>query len=471
MNRWNERNPSATLREYADLVQDEDFEAQPLLSYQSRTDDRVVVTTLHQAKGLEFEVVFIADAVEGVFPDLRPGDSYLGVRHLLPHLPTGTAEYRLFRLQEERRLAYTAMTRARSAVVWTATATGDVIGNGVPSRFLSLVAGPDSAVQAVTLDTADRLPVTANEAEAWLRRKGADPTLPEPERRAALTLLTGGPDWNMRPIDDFAGMRDRGPDTGVIPPPIRLSPSQGEAYAQCPRRYALERRLHIGDSSSLYASFGTMVHAILEHVERIAWDQHGRASTDTEALERLDEVFDPADFGGEPFARSWHNRAVDTISRVYEWDMLRHEPVALEEDVSMEIDGVRWRGIVDRIDRLDAGLRIVDYKTSTTPARQEDAATSLQLGFYFLATREHERLSRLGQPVAGEFWYPSKSLKTKFVRRAFDPSLADDVEAEIRRITAGIVAEEFPPTPGSACESCSVRLVCPEFPEGTETFV
>jgi superfamily I DNA/RNA helicase/RecB family exonuclease len=470
LNRWNERNPVASLREYANLVQEEDFEAQPLLSYQSQTEEKVVVTTLHQAKGLEFEVVFIADAVEGVFPDLRPRDSYLGVRHLLPHLPTETAEYRLFRLQEERRLAYTAMTRARSAVIWTATATGDVIGNGVPSRFLPLVVGSDSAIESVTLERTNRLPLTANEAEAWLRRKGADPTIPEPERRAALMLLADGSDWNLRPIEEFAGMRERGPDTGVIPPPIRLSPSQGEAYAQCPRRYALERRLHIGDSSSTYASFGTMVHAILEHVERVAWDEHGRVSTATEALERLDEVFDPSEFGGDPFARSWHNRALDTISRVYEWDMLRHEPVALEENVAMEIDGVRWRGIVDRIDQLDTGLRIVDYKTSTTAARHEDAAASLQLGFYYLAAREHDRLASLGQPVAGEFWYPSKSLKTKFVRRAFDPSRADDVETEIRRITAGVIAEQFPPTPGSACESCSVRLVCPEFPEGMETF-
>ena len=42
----------------------------------------MTITTLHQAKGLEFEVVFIADAVEGVFPDLRTQDSLLGVRHL-----------------------------------------------------------------------------------------------------------------------------------------------------------------------------------------------------------------------------------------------------------------------------------------------------------------------------------------------------------------------------------------------------
>ncbi len=470
LSRWNERNPTSTLLDYRDLANNEDFEAQPLLSYRAPAEDRVVVATLHQAKGLEFEVVFIADAVEGVFPDLRPRDSYLGIRHLLPHLPEDTTGYRLFRLQEERRLAYTAMTRARSAVIWTATSTGELIGAGVPSRFLTLVAGDDDVIEAVTLGSVDRLPITPSEAEAWLRRKASDPSLVETERRAALTLLARGTHWNLRDIADFAGMRDRGPDSGVVPRPVFLSPSQGESYAQCPRRYALERKLHLGDSLSLYATFGTLVHSVLEHVERVAWDDHGRPSKEAEALEYLDETFVPTDFGGEPFARSWHDRAVDTISRVYEWDMLRNEPVGLEEGLTMEVDGVTWRGVADRIDRVDGGLRIVDYKTSTTAPTLKDAAASLQLGFYFLAARENERLAGQGEPVAGEFWYPSQSLKTRFATRAFDPALADDVKSEIRRITAGVVAEQFPPVPGPACESCSVRLVCPEFPEGTETF-
>ncbi len=94
LTRWNERNPAGTLVEYAALLDEESFEARPLVSYRAPDEDQVTITTLHQAKGLEFEVVFIADAVEGVFPDLRMQDSLLGVRHLLadvPHDSPGTA--------------------------------------------------------------------------------------------------------------------------------------------------------------------------------------------------------------------------------------------------------------------------------------------------------------------------------------------------------------------------------------------
>ena len=55
---------------------------------------------------------------------LRSTDSLLGVRHLNPNLPTDAGAYVTFRLDEERRLAYTAMTRASRRVVWTATTAG-----------------------------------------------------------------------------------------------------------------------------------------------------------------------------------------------------------------------------------------------------------------------------------------------------------------------------------------------------------
>ena len=66
LGRQAERDPDLSLARFFELTEDEGFEATPLLSHRS-VDDRVTLTTLHQAKGLEFDVVFIANAVEGVF--------------------------------------------------------------------------------------------------------------------------------------------------------------------------------------------------------------------------------------------------------------------------------------------------------------------------------------------------------------------------------------------------------------------
>ena len=84
------------------------------------SDDRVTLITLHAAKGLEFDVVFIAGLEEGVFPHNRALDD--------PR-----------QMEEERRLAYVGLTRARHRLYLTHAAQRATWGRGgfsVPSRFL-----------------------------------------------------------------------------------------------------------------------------------------------------------------------------------------------------------------------------------------------------------------------------------------------------------------------------------------------
>src|SRR5207244_9904231 len=81
----------------------------------------LTLMTLHNAKGLEFEVVFIAGMEDGVFPHYRSmGDA---------------AE-----LEEERRLAYVGITRARKRLYLTHAWSRSLFGGSnynPPSRFLS----------------------------------------------------------------------------------------------------------------------------------------------------------------------------------------------------------------------------------------------------------------------------------------------------------------------------------------------
>jgi DNA helicase-2/ATP-dependent DNA helicase PcrA len=88
----------------------------------TRRDDQGLVTlmTLHNAKGLEYPIVFIIGAEEGVFPHSRSLDE-------------GS-------LEEERRLAYVGMTRAMRDLYLTYARRRAVFGSqsfGLPSRFLA----------------------------------------------------------------------------------------------------------------------------------------------------------------------------------------------------------------------------------------------------------------------------------------------------------------------------------------------
>jgi DNA helicase-2/ATP-dependent DNA helicase PcrA len=93
-------------------------------------DSTVTLMTLHTAKGLEYPIVFIAGMEEGIFPHLRA----LGEPH---------------ELEEERRLCYVGVTRARERLylshAWCRSLWGDAQYNQ-PSRFMAEI--PDHLVRS-----------------------------------------------------------------------------------------------------------------------------------------------------------------------------------------------------------------------------------------------------------------------------------------------------------------------------------
>lgn len=97
--------------------------------------DRVTLMTLHAAKGLEFDTVFLPGWEEGVFPNQRALDE------------GGTKS-----LEEERRLAYVGLTRARRRAIVSWAANRRIYANwqsSIPSRFVAEL--PDAHVTRSTV--------------------------------------------------------------------------------------------------------------------------------------------------------------------------------------------------------------------------------------------------------------------------------------------------------------------------------
>ncbi|MFQ5522644.1 MAG: ATP-dependent helicase [Acidimicrobiia bacterium] len=459
-----ERDPKVTLARYFELTGEEDFEATPLLSHQPK-EDRVTLTTLHQAKGLEFDIVFIANAVEGVFPDLRRSRRMLRPELLSPERTTDPAAQHLFQLQEEMRLAYTAMTRARLRVAWTATDAGVDQGERRPSRFLVAAAGVSGLGELSPPEEGRQEAVTLAEAEIRLRRDLLDPVVGAAQRLAAVRLLARPPRlwWSALA---FAGVAEAGPDAPLISGPLRLSPSQADSYATCPRRYALERRLRLGDADSPYAQFGSLIHATLQRAEGGVVGTGRRHADLDDALRHLEEVWEEADFGTPELTAAWLEKGRELIIKLYEnWPAHGGVPVGLEERVATHIDGVRWVGFIDRIEETPRGLRVVDYKTSTNAPTREDAAASIQLGFYAAALNHAGRLV-----VDAEMWFPRGSAKSVTIRR-FAMDNLDTLLEEMARITREIQAENWEPKVGNHCGRCLFLRVCPAWPEGKGAFL
>jgi superfamily I DNA/RNA helicase/CRISPR/Cas system-associated exonuclease Cas4 (RecB family) len=465
-----ERDPAVTLADYQMMSASEDFEAAPLLSLQAIGTDQLTLTTLHQAKGLEFEVVFIADAAEGVFPDLRRSTALLRPEYLAQPEALTPGNAARFRLQEEMRLAYTAMTRARQRVVWTATSAAIDEGERRPSRFLLAASGfSDFGHIKAPPRIQSEAPATTSEAQAMLRKTLTDPVAPAVERLAALAALAN-PVTSAWDASTFAGTAARGADTGVITDSISLSPSQAESYADCPRRYVFERRLGAGDTFSPHAHFGSLIHRVLEISERSALEAGLARSELGQALAALEQVWaEEADFGTPTLNEAWKGRGQKLLSRMNDnWPGDQASVVASEEKLELEIDGITWRGRADRIEQYEPDrLRVVDYKTSTTQPTKAEAAESLQLGFYLLAVAANPELAGLGDADAAQFWHPMVDQPI----REFDLKNLPMVIDRLRAIGQGILAERWPATPGVHCKNCSVMSLCPAWPEGREAYV
>ena len=472
LGRQADRDPSLTLVGYLVLSERDDFEATPLLGAHRTSPELLTLTTLHQAKGLEFDVVFIADAVEGVFPDTRRTRSLLQPHLLSPSRTGEPASVVQFRLQEEMRLAYTAMTRARRRVVWTATSAGVDEGERRPSRFLTAAAGVVTVDELGPPPARDIDPVSVLEAETMLRRLVSDPGVPGARRMAAARVLASPPIEVPWTVPGFAGISEPGPDTGLLTPPLRMSPSQAEAYQACPRRYVFERRLRLEDVDSPHVSFGALMHDVLEAAERTAMESGtGHSDLDT-AVEALTARTAHHDFGSPILADVWFRKGVEYLRNLYRrWPADSMQPLLLEHELRLELDGVTWIGRVDRIERAgDGGLRVIDYKTSATMMPVAEAAASLQLGFYLLACRSDPDVASLGEPARAELWYPLAGSDRSW-RRTFDPANLDTVADRLAAIATGVSAEDWTPRVSASCARCTVRLVCDRWPEGREAFV
>jgi len=117
------------------------------------TDARVALMTVHSAKGLEFDVVFLAGMEEG----------------LLPHaLSMGSPE----ELEEERRLCYVAITRARRKLflTWTPYRRGFMGGPAEPSRFLDEM--PPELVRDAEFPTQTAAGTLEEQEGKWRRPRG-----------------------------------------------------------------------------------------------------------------------------------------------------------------------------------------------------------------------------------------------------------------------------------------------------------
>lgn len=423
--------------------------------------DAVALLTVHQAKGLEFPVVFVANMVETRFPARgRPPRLALaaelgGSDEIVPRDPRAPETQTLLdeeALREERRLAYVALTRAREQLYLTASerATGGVRPRKL-SRFIS--------------EALDLARTQLEETPVAGERSGAIAALEVTEPTAAI-------------------LPNRAPGTAEQTP-LTLSYTAIEAYLACPLRYHYQQRLRIPLPPHHAAIYGSALHAAVAEFHRgqIA----GSIPERTALVEALNRSWQSAGFISRTHEEARYAAALKALERFSAEERASGSvPAYVEKDFSFEIGGHKIRGRWDRVDitplasgertreipvieMSDETLRptlplsdewvvISDYKSGGKDDEEGNvtrARDALQLQIYALAWRA--ATGRLPDEVSLRFLDSGKHATVPV-----DPKRIAKARDRIVEAAEGIQSGSMEAKPDRMnCTYCAYRELCP----------
>ena len=394
--------------------------------------DAVQVMTVHQAKGLEFEVVFCSGFAHGLFPlPARPHPLLdeqdrawlegfkVGFMPSWPSDPDG-------HLAEEARLAYVAMTRARRRLYVTHADT--YLRQAGPSVFLDMAA-PEAESRSLTRGSSRLQPgdvLLPREAEVLLASHRLAVTNGVPARAAALGLDVAfliDPESG-EPFESYGG--DRNPATVQID---HFSPTTLNDYLKCPRLYWYNH--HPGlveEPRSVAMERGGFLHKVLEdfHAKEAEWrplDSEQQKEWLEAALQghlesylvHMEGVLDRK--REERQVRSLLANYIRFVTGLQQIRRLR--TLATERRFRLQLDGSDIVGKIDRVNDVgDGEVEVVDYKTGAgKPMKYAYEAYfgpelyDVQLALYYIACKEgfDEEGKPLGfQPRFLSLWYPKE---------------------------------------------------------------
>ena len=471
----------------------------------SEDTDAVKVMTVHQAKGREYPIVVVAGLL-----DRFPSEAFdKSERQFLDHLTLGNAQLiEATKLEEERRLLYVALTRAKERLILSATRTRNGKELRKPSPFFDELLA-SSHIQRREVPAGAVATPTGRESVGSLTRDAAEARLHHlVSRLGSRTETTRDPDALLKEaVGLLAGLvadatrdapaaqetlRKLGlPDTLHLPEaeraaipgyhgPLRLSASAANAFSECPRRFYFGNVLRIPTPSGDAAALGSAVHKALErHVKGLLADGKKRleASQLDAILELVAEETERFPFGAEK-ERAQFLANIRDVLHVYlsEEEELGFELHAAEDNLEVVLeDDVTFVAKIDRIDTTpDGALRITDYKhKSKLGTRPELLERNHQVALY--AWVAQEKLEKLVHSVEVVGVKNTKETARKgtitdrivFLWEAGKPKEAITQEhvMKARSFLTGIVeatrAGEFDATPSEdACQYCGYKLLC-----------
>lgn len=368
--------------------------------------DTINLLTVHSSKGLEFPVVFMVNLISGRFPSTNKSDSIEIPEDLIQEtLPSGN-EY----IQEERRLFYVGMTRAQKYLYLTYAKDYGGKRERKASGFLE-----ETKLKSQKIKSEE------------IREKN----------QVNLFGIESGYKNKIFNKDNFK--------------PNYLSYSQIEAYKSCPLKYKFSYVLNIPTMPSHNLSFGDTIHETLR-------DYHQKDLFNAQSLEDLFKIYEhnwkPLGYIDEEHRNHRYADGKKLLERYYFKNREENKkPLSLEKSFNIKIDDIKFRGRIDRIDKYEDGVEIMDYKTGNTKT-QKEVDKDDQLTVYALAAKEALSLN----PKKLTYYFLESGDKISTTK---SEKQLNEIKEEIKNILKQITEGNFEAKSGKHCDWCDYNNICP----------
>lgn len=390
--------------------------------------EAIKVMTVHSAKGLEFEYVFGVCLADKKFPTVDRKEPIMLPAELIKEtIPEGDIH-----LQEERRLFYVAMTRAKRSLYlsWALDYGGKQLKK--PSRFLvecGLTEFPKNR---------SRVDKKTEPSDLLTKAKGK---LSEDEEKKGLKALN-------------------------LKPPSSFSYTQITAFSNCPYQYKLAHIVRIPTKGKPSFSFGKTMHNTLYKVFELVMNRsNSKEKKQEHSLITLEEVMD---IYRKNWVEDWYNSAKqknaywekgkNILKEFYElykdnWPRVLFIEKDFNLAINVEGEVCRIKGAMDRIDETKEGkVKIIDYKTGS-PKQKHSFRQKQQLFLYQWAAQE--LFKREVYSVA--FYYLEDNTEYEF--RGSDKEI-EKTKKNFRETIKKIKKGEFTPQHSPLCKYCDFRNIC-----------
>jgi RecB family exonuclease len=465
-----DRYPGASAGAFIKQIESEVIEADTIATRAAR-NGVVEILTAHSAKGREWDVVAVAGIEEGRWPNLKARGSLLGSELLSEIARREVADARSESehllgaasalLDDERRLFYNALTRARRYLLLTSTTGGDE----QPSQFFAEVEDHLYPKGAPELKLPTYLPPALLVAK--LRRIAEDSNTNKEDFSAAVTLLK---------TLDTAGISAANPQRwyGALPLStdaplvadgelLKISPSSLETLRKCSLKWVLES--HGGrDGDSNAQLLGSAFHELASRVIN--------GATVNELTSELKTLWTKLELGEGWSESKERDRAVDMLVKFTNWHQQRPtQLLAVEENFSFTLGRAVIKGSVDRLElAVDGSLIIVDLKTAKNVVSVAEGHDHAQLAAYQLAVAEggFKNFPENKTPGGALLYFAADGKKGADRKQA--PINVENVRGEILRDSELMAAAKFIATENTLCRTCGVIASCPIKNEGRSLF-